>query len=452
MRKSLALVVVAVIAVASALAWARPGRGVRDLVRPRTAPIARAAGKVIFRLTPTGRVVDFRLSGLGRRKRYAVRFNQDEHAILRAARTDSKGRARFSFGSVHLPYGVLEPIANRPIEIVTFQEGFAGDQVLVGRIPIAEGFPYWGQPGDTTGSSKTRLPGVDGNGPFAVESAAVVIPTSPSALAPGTSVVWYPGADGAIAAGGPYPPIVFVHATGFGANDYANWGRKIASWGFVVTVLDYADTAATTDGQEQVRATIAAIDWLAAQNADASSFLHGQLDVQKFGLVGHARGGAAAIIAAAHPSSLGRVKAAVGLAPQVLRLPSGSLGEFVTYAPNAATGFWPPTLVLTATQDGLVNPSDSRIVYFDHAPAPRGTVQVEGHCNMSYADSVPAALAATSDYDPSTCETPASQQQVARTYVIPWLVSRLRGDTRVQDYVDGTYAAEQINVVEETFE
>jgi len=452
MRKSLALVVAVVIAVASAVASARQVRSVRDLVRPKTAPIATAKGKVTFRLTATGRVVDFRLSGLGRRKRYAVRFNQDEHAILRAARTDSKGRARFSFGGIHLPYGVLEPIANRPIEIVTYQDGEPGDQVLVGRIPIPTGFPYWGQPGDTSGSSKTRLPGVDGNGPFAVESAAIAIPASPSTLAPGTSVIWYPGADGVVAESGPFPPVVFVHATGFGANDYANWGRKIASWGFVVTVLDYADTAGATDGQEQVRATIAAMDWLVAQNADASSFLHDRLDVQRFGLVGHARGGAAAMIAAAQPASLGRVKAAVGLAPQVLRLPTGSLGEFVTYSPNKTTGYWPPTLVLTATQDGIVNPSDSRIIYFDHGPKPHGTVQVEGHCNMSYADSVPATLAATSDYDPSICETPASQQQVARTYTIPWLLFHLRGDTRVKDYVDGTYAAEQINVVEETFE
>jgi pimeloyl-ACP methyl ester carboxylesterase len=188
------------------------------------------------------------------------------------------------------------------------------------------------------------------------------------------------------------------------------------------------------------------------QNSDASSFLHDRLDVQKFGLVGHGRGGAAALIAAAQPASLGRVKAAVGLGPHVLRLPSDSFGEFVTYSPNATTGYWPPTLVVTGTQDAFASAYDSRIVYFDHAPKPRGTVEVAGHCNMSYADSVPAAVAATSDYDPSTCETPASQQQVARTYVIPWLLFHLRGDTRVKDYVDGTYAAEQINVPEETFE
>lgn len=443
------------LALVATLAWASGLAGRRDLFRPRVAPLVKAAGSVSLRLTGSGRVVEFRLSGLAKRSLYAVRFTEDDHPVLRAARTDRKGRARFQFNHIHLPDGILEPIANRPIEVVTFAHGNPGEQVLVGRLPLVTGFPYWGQPNND--GRTARLPGVDDAGPFDVTSDTFELPTTSGGLASGDTVVWYPGSGGAVAAGGPYPPVVFVHAAQFGASDYQNWGRKIASWGFVVTVLDYTDPAPAPDadplkpdGQAQVRTTLGAMDRLVAENADPSSRFFGKLDVHAFGFVGHSLGGGVAVVAAARATTQGRVKAVVGLAPEPLFVQSGLFGPYIPYPPDATSGYWPPTLVLSGTRDGVVDPAASRASYFDPAPKPRGVVQVGGHCNVNYADSVPAGAA--SDYDPSTCDTPAAQQKAARTYVIAWLLGHLRGDERVLDYVNGAYASEQLNVVEESFD
>lgn len=448
-------VAVAAFALLATFAWARGLSARRELVQPRGAPLADAAGQVTMRLTNTGRNFDFRLSGLERRALYAVRFNQDDHPVLRTARTDRKGRARFRFAGTNLPEGILEPIANRPIEVVTYSDYVAGARVLLGRLPLVDGFRYWGQP--DTGGNTARLAGVADAGPFAVESAAFPPPSTTGSLDAGDTIVWYPGAGGTVAEGGPFPPVVFVHAAQFGAADYEDWGRTIASWGFVVAVLDHFDPPPAPDplkpdGQGQVRTIFGAMDWLAAENADAGSRFFGQLRLDDFGLVGHSVGGGAAIVAAARSSSHGRVRAAVGLGPQPLYIQSGLFSPYVPYAPDAASGAWPPTLIVTGTRDALADPSACRERYFDPAPKPRAYVQIAGHCSASYADRVPAPAAAGSDYDAATCDEPEVQRRAARTYVIPWLLSHLRGEERVLDYVNGAYAAEQEDVVELSFD
>ncbi len=455
MRARTAGVVVVAFALLATFAWAKAPSARRELVQPRNAPLAEASGDVTLRLTNTGRNLDFRLSGLERRSLYAVRFTQDDHPVLRTARTDRKGRARFRLVGTKLPEGILEPIANRPIEVVTYTDYNAGPQVLFGRLPLVDGYRYWGQP--DTGGNTARLAGVDDAGPFAVESAAFPPPVTTGALEAGDTIVWYPGAGGTLAEGGPFPPVVFAHAAQFGAADYESWGRTIASWGFVVAILDHIDPAPgpdpqKPDGQPHLRTILGAVDWLAGENANTSSRFFGQLRVNDFGLVGHSVGGGAAIVAAARSSTGGRVKAAVGLGPQPLFIQSGLFSPYVPYPPDATSGAWPPTLVLTGTRDALADPSACRERYFDPAPKPRAYVQIAGHCSASYADRVPALAAAGSDYDAATCDEPAVQQRVARTYVIPWLLAHLRGDERVLDYVNGAYASEQENVVELSFD
>lgn len=453
MRVRTASIAVAAFALLATFAWAKGLSARRELVQPRGAPLADAAGQVTVRFTSTGRNLEFRLSGLERRSLYAVRFSQEDHPVLRTARADRKGRARFRFAGNKLPDGILEPIANRPIEVVEYSERGAGELVLFGRLPLVDGFRYWGQP--DTGANTARLAGVADAGPFAVESASFPPPVATGALESGDTIVWYPGADGALAEGGPFPPVVLVHAAQFAASDYAEWGRILASWGFVVAVLDHVDPApgpdpSKPDGQAHVRTILGAMDWLVGENANASSRFFGGLRVDSFGLVGHAVGGGAAIVAAARSNSLGRVKAAVGLGPQPLYIQSGLFSPYVPYPPDASSGTWPPTLILTGTRDALADPWESRERYFDKAPKPRAYVQSARHCSASWADSVPAAVA--SDFDAATCDDPAVQRRAARTLVVPWLLAHLRADERVIDYVNGAYASEQADVVELSFD
>jgi hypothetical protein len=453
MGRRIAAAAAVLVALVTALAWAAGLSSKRALVRPRVTPSPDAVGQVSMRFTSSGRRLDFRLSGLAKRTLYAVRVTQDDHPVLSVARTDKKGRAKFVFNKARLPIGILEPLANRPVEVVEFKKWIPGAVVLIGRLPLVSGFPYWGQPPDA--GNGTRLPGVGDPGPFAVEAATYSLPSHSSGLDTGATVIWYPGAGGVVASGGPFPPVVFVHATKFRAEQYANWGRTIASWGFVVTLLDHDDPTpsldpAKPDGQSVVRATLDAMQWLLDQNLDAGSRFHGKLDVQRFAFIGHEMGGGAAIVAAARGSTLGRVKAAVGLGPLPLFVQSGLFGTYVPYTPDADSGVWPPTLVLTGTRDASVDPLLSREFYFDAAPKPRGYVQIGTHCGVNYADALP--LDVPSDYVLASCDAPDTQRKTARGYVIPWLLSHLKGDVRVTDYVDGTWATEQENVVEVSFD
>ncbi len=459
MHPRLAFLALGAVIVAAAFAWAKAPEGTSDLVRPEPAPVAGAAGTVRLRITATGRSLDVRLVGLDPRSHYAVRFDQGDHPVLGSMRTDRKGRTRLRFRGHRLPEGITEPIANRPIEVVTFTDAVPGAQVLTGRIPIVAPFPYWddtaaggGGNGGGGGSTTTRLAGVDGDGPFAVTSATFSLPTATGGLAPGSTVVWYPGAGSAVAAGGPYPPVVLVHAFQLGSGDYQDWAAKIASWGFVVAVPGHADPFLLPDNEKEVKTTLGAMDWLVAQDADQTSRFFGQLDAQKFGFVGHSLGGGAAIVAATRSATLGRVKAVVGLAPAPLSVQTSIFTTPTPILPDTASGFRPATLVVTGSQDLIVAASNSRSIYFDGAAAPRAFVRLDRHCHMNYADNIPALAAIASDYNASTCTTQASQLQEARIYVIPWLMFHLRGDTRVTDYVDGKYAAEQSNAAERVFE
>lgn len=457
MHPRLAVLALAAVTVAAAFAWAKAPEGTSELVRPDPAPLAEAAGTVRLRITATGRSLDVRLLGLAAKSNYAVRFDQGDHPVLGAVRTDRKGRTRLRFRGHRLPEGITEPLANRPIEVVTFADSVPGAQVLTGRIPIVAPFPYFddtvtGGGGGGGGTPTTRLAGVDGAGPFAVASATFSLPTAAGGLAPGNTVVWYPGAGDTVANGGPFPPVVIVHAFQLGSADYQDWAAKIASWGFIVAVPGHADPLFAIDNEKEVQTTLGVMDWLVSQRADQTSRFFGQLEERNFGFVGHSLGGGAAIVAATRAASLGRVKAVVGLAPAPLIVQPSPLASPSPILPDTTTGFWPATLVLTGSQDQFVASSTSRSTYFDTAPKPRAFLRLDRHCHMNYADNLPAIASVVSDYNPLSCTTQAAQLAEARIYVIPWLLHHLRGEKRVTDYVDGTYAAEQANAAEHVFE
>lgn len=113
--------------------------------------------------------------------------------------------------------------------------------------------------------------------------------------------VHYPGRDGMVASGGPFPLVIILHGNqlpsipGYEGYDYL--GELLASHGFIV---------ASIDGRSLLNATIKSRgehvrEWLrrfVRLNAMSGSFLEGQLDLSKVALVGHSRGGEAVVAAA----------------------------------------------------------------------------------------------------------------------------------------------------------
>jgi pimeloyl-ACP methyl ester carboxylesterase len=236
-----------------------------------------------------------------------------------------------------------------------------------------------------------------------------------------------------------FPPVVVVHGFTATATNYGSFGTHLASWGFVVLVGDHTDPVFAPNHEKQIATTLGYIDWLVARNGDSVSRYFQRLDVSKFGLVGHSLGGGAAVVAAARTASAGRVGAVAVMAPADLS--TGFFGSPIV--PETATGFWPPTLVLTGTQDLIVSPATSKATYFNAAPATSRLLRFARACHSGFADSLTLG-----DYNPATCDTNSEQLRRTREYLVPWMLHHLHGDARVIEWVDGTAAAEDPSIDE----
>jgi hypothetical protein len=93
----------------------------------------------------------------------------------------------------------------------------------------------------------------------------------------------------------PHPIVSWGNGTGVtGSLTYAAYHRHAASWG-IVTIASHNDNAGSMAFIE------GGIDYLLAQNEDASSPLFGKLS-NRAGVSGHSQGGFAATTASAHPN------------------------------------------------------------------------------------------------------------------------------------------------------
>ena len=424
-----------------------------DLVRPEA--VVRdpaAAGRMTLRALLHAWKADFDLRGLTPRTRYVVRLDPSA-AELGNVGTSRRGRARLRLDSRRLPPAVPASIEDAALEVV---DAVTTARVLAGVVPHISPVPdgggtgggTGGAGGTTGGGTTTRLAGVDGAGPFGVAQDVFSLPTARGGLAPGSgTTVYYPGTGTQIAATpATFPPIVVVHAFQLHATDYSVYGRMLASWGFVVLVGDHTDPFFAADNEKEVQTTIGYFDWLCAQNADSTSRFYGRLDVAKMGVMGHSLGGGAAVVAATRAASLGRVKACVALAPAALTSSSSA-----AIPADTTTGYWPATLVVTGSQDAIVQPATSKASYFTPSTTTRTFLRFKGACHMNFADSVTGLAVLGSDYNASTCVTAAEETRETRTYLVSWFLSRLKGDSRVSDYVDGKYAAVDPSVAEAIF-
>jgi hypothetical protein len=149
---------------------------------------------------------------------------------------------------------------------------------------------------------------------------------------------------------------------------YAPYAERLASYGIVVLMRD--DPGLLTQSQviaadlEYVIAT-----WLPAQNAAASSPLHGEVDLTKVGLTGHSRGGQASLLAA-EGTLKGLVVAWFGIDPD----DPGTIDGFVESTMLAATNLGTigiPTTFLGGQVTTFCTPANINYeVLYAAAPSP----------------------------------------------------------------------------------
>jgi dienelactone hydrolase len=125
------------------------------------------------------------------------------------------------------------------------------------------------------------------------------------------ATVFYPGAGGAVSAGGPFSGLVLGHGFARARAQHANNGVFLASHGFVVVTVDFPNPF-SPDFDAWVAQIGAALDWLEAQNADPVSRFYQQIAVDRLGALGHSAGGMATWVAAGQDS---RIRAIMPLDP-----------------------------------------------------------------------------------------------------------------------------------------
>lgn len=236
-------------------------------------------------------------------------------------------------------------------------------------------------------------------GPFAIATAK--LPASAD-YGSGTTV-YYPTDRSA----GSYGLLVicpgFVSAAGL----YAGIAQRIASHGFVVTVV------ATKSLFDQPKARgaqmIAVMKAVLAQNQTQAVAYAGQIDAQRVAFSGHSAGGSGTFYAAATNPQL---KALVGLMP-------GEPGT--NFTPFA--GIRIPTLILTAENDSLAN-SWARPYFASLDPSlPAAQIELAGMGHLSL----------------WTTSSQASQGKVAK-YVTAWVKRFVDEDTRYTPFISAQAA------------
>lgn len=246
------------------------------------------------------------------------------------------------------------------------------------------------EPASPTTSAATA----DSDGPAAVEvvTETFVDPTRPTDDATGPdaddrtieTTIAYP------TSGGPYPLVVLSHGFGGHPDEFTRTIPEWAADGFVVAApafpLTNEDVPTHQDNLldvfNQPGDVSFVIDEVLAANDDETSPLHGLVDSEAIGLVGHSLGGATTWAATFHTAEGDpRVDAAVIFAGVVIDMPGGTF--------DFDSG--PPLLVFHGDADDV--PMEPAIDAYEQAATPKWFVTLLG------ADHVPPYTDAVSPHD-----------------------------------------------------
>lgn len=164
-------------------------------------------------------------------------------------------------------------------------------------------------------------PNFDENGPIAFTTTTAMVQNGADAF---TENVYLPSSPGA------HPVVSLTPGLQQTTAAYAPYAERLASYGIVVLVRD--DPGLLVQSQVIAADLIYVVGtWLPAQNTDASSPLHGAVDLTRLGLTGHSRGGQASLLAA--ESLVGHVTAWFGIDPD----DPGTIDGFTESTELAAT-------------------------------------------------------------------------------------------------------------------
>lgn len=224
--------------------------------------------------------------------------------------------------------------------------------------------------------------------------------------------------------GSPYP-IVSVAPGTCSIREWYTWvGEQLASHGYVV--LTFTPPAPCFGGPFAVaNGLVEALDFLVDESARADAPIFGRVDGERRAIVGHSLGAIAVLIAASeHPE----IDAAVPLAAGPLT--SSYLDKITT-----------PTLLLAASEDGIVPAEGAVTAYERLTNAPKELVTIAGgnHVGFCTLGSICDVAGGLLD-DPRALDEPGRQDELMRKYTTAWLERFLRGRRAYDAYLTGAEA------------
>jgi dienelactone hydrolase len=248
--------------------------------------------------------------------------------------------------------------------------------------------------------------------------------------------IYYPQGSCTTALDAPYPMIAYAHGFSFfglsdGAGDNSGNGKHLASWGYIVAVPDLPD-----DAETRVEEIIQVLDFLAAANEDATSFLYGQVDPERFAVVGHSLGGATALAVAARDA---RIKAVVALDP-VYHARTIVGGEYpVWYPALEGSAISVPVSILGATADACNSQADFEEIYPFVGSTHKASFILTNasHCVFADPGNSGCDLLCGGDKGPELT-------QLSQKYLTAWLNYYLREQPDDYDYIYGAGADSDI--------
>jgi dienelactone hydrolase len=275
----------------------------------------------------------------------------------------------------------------------------------------------------------TALPAFDGH--------AQGVPTDPGLPGPYATeqfnftlqglgaTAFYPGAGGAVAAGGPFSGLVLGHGFARARAQHANNGLFLASHGFIVVTVDFPSPF-SPDFDAWAAQIGAALDWLEAPNADPSSRFYQQIAVDRLGALGHSAGGMATWVAAGQDS---RLKAIMPLDP----VPADGVDLAALGAAITVPSGW------TGAPGSSCNASASYSQFYPLVAAGHKAQYIVSnatHCDFEDPSNFLCTLACGGTSD--------ARRQIWRRYTVAWFKYYLNGDTDYYYYVHGSGLADDL--------
>lgn len=241
-------------------------------------------------------------------------------------------------------------------------------------------------------------------------------------------------------AGGPFPVVVFAHGFQIASSQYYGYVRRLATYGYVALTADYPASFTSVSNIRDADNLSGALDWAAK-----APQLAGKATTAKSGVMGHSRGGKAAVLAAARDA---RFAAVLGVDPVDSKPPLGC--NATTECPDsrdALAGKAIPSAFLGETTDATGGsfgqacaPGDGNYAtYFAKAKSPSLEITISGANHVSFVGD-PASCGVTCSFCKAATAPQADVLGLSYAVSVAFFERHLRGNVAYDTWLDGPQA------------